>query len=60
MRNKFGILLDTNGYAPSLFPTGCCYLCKCQPPQLVRHEVYHGSLRKKSKAYGLWAELCPG
>lgn len=61
MKNEFGVKLDRNGYAPSViqpFDTGECYLCGCRG-DLVRHEVFHGDNRTKSKALGCWVQLCP-
>lgn len=58
MKNEYGVQLDRNGYAPSLFPEDKCYLCG-KGGELVRHEIIHGSRRTKSKAYGLWVTLCP-
>lgn len=53
--------LDKNGYAPTIVGTGEeCFLCLCTPPQLVRHEIFHGeAFRDKSKELGLWCTLCP-
>lgn len=50
--------MDSNGYNASLFPTGRCYICG-EGGDLVRHEVFHGPNRKKSKEYGCWVTLCP-
>lgn len=59
MVNEFGIGLDRNGYAPSLFETGRCYYCMRTPYKLDRHEIFHGNAyRKKSKELGLWVNLC--
>ncbi len=58
MVNEYGVQLDRNGYAPSILPTEGCANCK-RETDLVRHEIFHGSLRQKSKAYGLWVTLCP-
>ena len=61
MTNEYGIILDRNGYAPSViepFDTGMCFLCG-RSGDLVRHEVFHGSNRTKSKALGCWVYLCP-
>lgn len=63
MRNEFGIMLDKNGYAPSVvdyYGTEMerCYNCDWKG-DLVRHEVFGGSNRQKSKAYGVWVLLCP-
>ena len=57
MVNEYGVQLDRNGYAPSILPTEGCANCK-RETDLVRHEIFHGSLRQKSKAYGLWIVLC--
>ena len=59
MTNEYGTELDLNGYAPSIMDSGdCCYWCK-RCGQLVRHEIYHGAYRSKSKELGLWVHLCP-
>ena len=61
MTNEFGVKLDSNGYAPSViepYDTGACYLCGFRG-DLVRHEVFHGPNRQKSKALGCWVHLCP-
>lgn len=50
--------LDRNGYAPSLLPSTGCYICK-RSGDTVRHEVFFGPNRAKSKALGLWVTLCP-
>ena len=50
--------MDSNGYNGSVFPTGRCYICG-RYGDLVRHEVFHGPNRKKSKELGCWVELCP-
>ena len=50
--------MDSNGYNDSLFRTERCYDCGKQG-DLVRHEVFHGPLRSKSKKYGCWMTLCP-
>ena len=50
--------MDSNGYNPSLFSTDKCFLCGSQG-DLVRHEVFHGPNRLKSKRYGCWITLCP-
>lgn len=58
--NEFGAPLDKNGYAPSILTTeqGKCYLCEnCTHTE--RHEIFGGSNRTKSKALGLWVNLCP-
>lgn len=57
--NEYGVRLDKNGYAPSIFPTGFCYECLRTDAGLIRHEVFHGPFRNKSKKYGLWVNLCP-
>lgn len=61
MTNEYGVTLDSNGYAPSVvepFDTGWCFLCQGNG-DLVRHEVFHGANRTKSKALGCWVYLCP-
>lgn len=57
--NEYWIPLDRNGYAPSIFrKTEGCYLCGSNSP-LQRHEIFHGTvLRKRSKEYGLWINVC--
>ena len=61
--NKFGVLLDDYGYAPSILPghsETCCWRCgrngSCD--KLDRHEAIGGAYRKKSKELGLWVYLC--
>lgn len=49
--------MDRNGYNDSLFPADRCFCCGKQG-ELVRHEVFHGPLRSKSKQYGCWVTLC--
>lgn len=49
--------MDSNGYNESLFYTGRCFNCGCGD-QLVRHEVFHGNNRERSKRYGCWVTLC--
>lgn len=59
MLNEFGVALDSNGYAPSIMPPGeGCFICGRQG-DTVRHEIFHGPYRQKSKALGLWVRLCP-
>lgn len=60
MKNEFDVPLDRNGYAPSILQQGCdgCYLCYRNSGKLDRHEVFHGSDRKKSKELGLWVNVC--
>ena len=63
MRNEYGITLDSNGYAPSIVDyygelLERCFLCDWRG-DLVRHEPFNASNRKKSKALGLWVYLCP-
>ena len=50
-RNEFGVKLDKNGYAPSLFlhDSFRCYRCGCFG-DTARHEIYGGSRRSASKA----------
>lgn len=51
--------MDRNGYNPSIVGTGDeCFLC-LKGGELVRHEIFHGPYREKSKEYGLWCTLCP-
>lgn len=58
MTNEYGQQLDRNGYAPSLFETGCCVICGAGG-DLIRHEIYGGTRRSNSKKYGAWLTLCP-
>lgn len=60
MKNESGERLDENGYAPSVVDGGIpmCYLCHSRG-ELVRHEIFCGPYRQKSKALGLWVHLCP-
>lgn len=59
--NEYGEKLDRNGYAKSIFATkpNVCWLCH-QAAVTERHEVFGGALRNKSKALGLWMNLCGG
>lgn len=59
-RNEYGVRLDKNGYAPTLFPfeDGTCYHCH-NTGLTVRHEIFGGALRSKSKQFGLWLNVCP-
>ena len=50
--------MDSNGYNDTLFPTEGCLICG-KMGDLVRHEVFHGPYRLKSKKYGCWVKLCP-
>lgn len=50
--------MDRNGYNESLFPTEGCLICG-KHGDLVRHEVFHGPNRLKSKRWGCWVQLCP-
>ena len=61
--NEVGVMLDKNGYAPSIVDPYSdlnkrCYHCDWRG-DLVRHEIFNASNRQKSKAYGLWIYLCP-
>lgn len=60
MVNQYGIRLDRNGYAPSLFKNrpGRCLLCERVDRPLQRHEVFHGPYRQKAKALGCWVLIC--
>lgn len=60
MRNEYGVTLDRNGYAPSLFrhQPGKCFLCGRADRPLQRHEVFHGPYRQKAKALGCWLSIC--
>ena len=60
--NKFGVKLDSNGYAPSLMQSeeeqAYCYRCGRSCEKLDRHEPLGGANREKSKELGLWVVLC--
>ena len=63
MKNEYGITLDKNGYAPSVVDYygdifERCFLCDWRG-DLARHEIFNGYNRQKSKALGLWVNLCP-
>lgn len=61
MKNEFGEALDRNGYAPSLLDTarGVCWYCGTEGGT-ARHEIFEGrGRRRKSKALGLWVNVCP-
>lgn len=61
MKNEYGVTLDRNGYAPSVMQSPlCCFWCGRTGGKLDRHEVFHGAYREKSKALGLWVNLCHG
>lgn len=51
--------LDKNGYSPSVYGhMDGCMLCTRQDLPLVRHEIFHGPYREKSKRFGAWMEIC--
>lgn len=58
--NEYGVKLDSNGYAPSLFvhESFRCYRCGCFG-DTARHAIFGGSRRKASKELGLWINVCP-
>ena len=58
--NEYGVHLDANGYAPSIIPQEGfkCYRCH-HYRETVRHEIFGGALRSKSKQFGLWVNVCP-
>lgn len=60
MKNEYGVDLDRNGYAPSLFPWkhGECLICGRYDRPLQRHEVFHGPYRETSKRLGCWVYIC--
>lgn len=59
MINEHGETLDRNGYAPSIIPAvDGCFWCGRTDGKLDRHEIFHGANRQKSKALGLWINLC--
>ena len=50
--------MDSNGYNPSVLQDKQeCWICGHQG-ELVRHEVFHGAYRQKSKKLGTWVLLC--
>lgn len=57
-KNVYGEKLDRNGYSKTLMPSEGCFLCG-RGGDLARHEVFNGSNRQTSKAYGCWCTLCP-
>ena len=58
-KNEFGAPLDSNGYSPSILSDHAeCFLCPEHGGDLIRHEVYHGAYRSKSKRLGTWVWLC--
>ena len=54
--------MDSNGYNPSIIPNHSeteCWLCGGNGRgKMDRHEVFGGAYRQKSKAWGLWVNLC--
>lgn len=61
MKNEYGVKLDSNGYAPSIvmaYKDDACFLCDSMG-DLLRHEIFNGALREKSKALGCWVVVCP-
>lgn len=59
-RNEYGIHLDCNGYAPTIMEHKPLKCFKCERyRETVRHEIFGGALRSKSKQYGLWVNVCP-
>lgn len=51
--------MDKNGYNPSIIDRNNeCFFCHIEG-DLVRHEIFHGANRTKSKALGCWVHLCP-
>lgn len=59
MKNKYGVSLDKNGYAPSILQRdlSVCWLDGRPGGKLDRHEIFGGAFRRKSKALGLWVML---
>lgn len=59
-RNEYGVKLDKNGYAPSLFVQEPfrCFSCG-RFGETARHEIFGGFRRSASKALGLWVNVCP-
>ena len=59
MKNEYGVVLDRNGYAPSVFgEMERCAVCGRTDRALQRHEPFHGSNRNKSKNFGCWLLIC--
>lgn len=61
MKNEYGAVLDSNGYAPSILmrKPDRCHICGRRDLPLQRHEVFHGDPnRERSKKYGLWINVC--
>jgi len=57
--NRFGQELDQNGYAESIVNSERVCFWSGESGTLVRHEIFHGSNRRKSKELGLWVWLTP-
>lgn len=58
--NEYGVKLDSNGYAPSLFSNEPFRGYRCNRfGDTARLEIYGGSRRSASKALGLWVTVCP-
>lgn len=52
--------MDKNKYNPSIMQAEQeCYISGLKNCDLVRHEVFGGALRQKSKRLGLWIYLTP-
>lgn len=50
--------MDKNGYNPSIMQDSeHCYVSGMTNCDLVRHEIFGGALRQKSKRLGLWVYL---
>lgn len=69
-RNSYGIIIDQEGYAPSIFPEAehtCFYAddrySACGDGEIQRHVVFYdkkdAGLSEISKAHGAWVNLCP-
>lgn len=58
----YDIDTDSNGYSDTIMGAepDHCYLCgSTDTENLVRHELFRGPDRKKSKLFGLWIAVCP-
>lgn len=60
MKNEYGVVLDRNGYAPSVVTVDHtrCLLCGRRNSKMDRHEPFNGPLREKSKRLGMWVLIC--
>jgi hypothetical protein len=60
-KSEYDIHTDRNGYAASIVGgEDHCFLCgNTDLESLVRHELFRGINRQKSKLFGLWVTVCP-